>query len=150
MAVISQKCEYALRAVFELAKQGLRHPLNAASIARNQSIPESFLENILTLLRQAGFVASTRGRAGGYKLLIPAGSITVGDIITAIDGAMYQVPCLEDPTACSIKANSPFDCVFVEIWKRAQDAMQEVYDSCTIQDLVEKERQKGKHYTYVI
>ncbi len=66
--VLSQKSQYAVRAVFELAKKEGSGPVKAANIAAAQFIPVRFLENILGQLRQAGIVESVRGKEGGYRL----------------------------------------------------------------------------------
>src|SRR5947207_6165699 len=88
---ISAKADYAVRAVMELAAVPQGASLNAREIAAAQEIPQNFLENILAELRRAGIVRTQRGPAGGSSLARPATSITVGEILRAIDGPLAAV-----------------------------------------------------------
>ncbi len=135
---VTQKCQYALRALFELAKREGRGVVRAADIAANQAIPKRFLEVILHQLRQGGFVDSQRGKEGGFFLSRPAESITVGELIRFIDGPINPVDCqLERPQFdCSLKGN----CVFIGLWEEARQALERVYDTKTLKDLVEREQ----------
>jgi len=134
----SQKSVYALRAIYELAK---RHGQGATSIpliAEAQNIPPRFLENILLQLKQASIVDSLRGREGGYALARAPEQVTVGDVLRAIEGAMFPVSCLGDKT----QENCPMrqDCVFIPMWREAQDAMLAVYDGTSFEDLLARGR----------
>ncbi|MEA4856714.1 MAG: Rrf2 family transcriptional regulator [Solidesulfovibrio sp.] len=135
---VTQKCQYALRALFELAKREGRGVVRAADIAANQAIPKRFLEVILHQLRQGGFVDSQRGKEGGFFLSRPAENITVGELIRFIDGPINPVDCqLERPQFdCSLKGN----CVFIGLWEEARQALERVYDTKTLKDLVEREQ----------
>ena len=108
---VTQKCQYALRALFELAKRQGDGVVRAADIAANQAIPKRFLEVILHQLRQGGFVDSQRGKEGGFYLGRPAEAITVGEIIRFIDGPINPVDCqLGKPHFhCDLKGS----CVFM-------------------------------------
>jgi Rrf2 family protein len=86
---VSQKCQYALRAVYELASRGSAEPVRIADLAKAQAIPARFLEVIMAQLKQAGVVASRRGNEGGYLLGRPASEITVGKLIRFIDGPTH-------------------------------------------------------------
>ena len=87
---ISARADYAVRAAVELAAAG-DGPTKGEAIARAQSIPLKFLENILGDLRHAGLVRSQRGADGGYWLGRPAGEITVADVIRAVEGPLASV-----------------------------------------------------------
>jgi len=84
MATVSQKCQYALRAVLELSKRHGNGPTSVAALARAQAIPQRFLELIIGELRQAGVVSSKRGARGGYVLLYEPAELTVSDIMRAV------------------------------------------------------------------
>jgi Rrf2 family protein len=135
---ISQKCQYALRSVFELAKQHGDGPVKISDIAKSQAIPTRFLEVILNQLKQGGFVDSRRGSAGGYILSRPASALTVGEIIRFIEGPLSPVQCLTGSSGGQCPLHS--DCAFLPMWEKAKDALTEVYDSTTFEDLVEQER----------
>lgn len=79
---ISQKSEYALAAILDLALQTPGEFVKVAGISQRQQIPLKFLELILAELKQRGFVTSKRGAEGGYRLFKSADSITVGEILT--------------------------------------------------------------------
>ena len=135
---VSQKCQYTLRALFELAKRQGDGPVSVAEIADAQAIPRRFLELILLDLRSSGIVESHRGNQGGYVLGAPPESITVGDIIRATEGSLSPVRCIvgRSETHCRLRNR----CVFMGLWQRAQKAAEEVYDNTTLQDLIDDER----------
>jgi len=132
---ITQKCQYALRAVYELALRYDEGPCKIGAVADAQGIPTRFLENILNGLKGAGFVDSARGKDGGYYLSRRADKITVGEIIRFVQGPFDPVECIarEEPD-CDIYE----DCVFRPLWERAREALETVYDSTTVQDLVDR------------
>ena len=134
---ISQKCQYGLRAVFELAKRRGNHPTTIGEIASAQRIPPRFLELILGEIRRAGYVESRRGVAGGYMLAGEPSDLTVGDIIRLIEGPLAPVHCIvsEDSEYCPLKGQ----CAFMGMWVRASHAVEEVYDQTSFQDLIEEE-----------
>jgi Rrf2 family cysteine metabolism transcriptional repressor len=139
--MVSQKCQYAIRATFELAKRQGNGPVKISEIAEAQAIPVRFLEVIMNQLRQGGFVQSRRGVDGGYFLIRQAEELTVGEIITFIEGPTVPVACLTDKgeTQCSLHGN----CVFIPMWKRVAKAASDVYDRTSFQDLVNDE--KARH-----
>jgi len=143
---VSQKCQYALRALFELAKQQGKGTVRIADIAEAQAIPIRFLEVILSELKQGRFVESRRGKAGGYMLASTPDHVTVGDIVRFVEGPIGPVSCLEgDETGqglCPLHGN----CVFLSMWGRAQSAVSEVYDSTTLQDLLDDEKRMRSRF----
>ncbi len=136
---ISHKCQYALRAVFELAKQSGQGPVNVASIAEAQAIPPRFLENILNQLKQSGIVESRRGKAGGYLLSRNPRELTMGEVIRLVEGPIDVVAC-NGPEGAGCSLNGI--CVFLPVWERARQALESVYDNVTFEDLVIQERQR--------
>jgi Rrf2 family transcriptional regulator, cysteine metabolism repressor len=137
---VSQKCQYALRALFELAKRNTDQPTAMAQVAAAQAIPPKFLELILSELRQGGFVISHRGRGGGYVLRAKPDELTVGTIIRFVDGPVAPVKCVAGNSPAESTCAMFGDCAFVDMWSRARDAVAEVYDNTTFQDLIDKER----------
>jgi len=139
--LVTQKKQYALRAIFELAKQEGDQPLKSSVIAEAQSIPLRFLEVILGQLKRAGIVASKRGFFGGYRLTQPPDQICVVDIFRKLDredGSQASVPC-------SAKGSCPFqgNCVFLQVWDQAEQAMNSVYERTTIQTLIDQEAKQA-------
>ncbi|MES2290414.1 MAG: Rrf2 family transcriptional regulator [Pseudomonadota bacterium] len=113
--MLTQRSRYALRAMLILAREKAEAPpVPMSRIATDAQIPRKFLEIILGELRQAGFVVSTRGKAGGFHLARPAHLISFGDVIRTIEGPLALVPCVSrtayrrckdcrDETACEIR-----------------------------------------------
>lgn len=135
--MVSQKCQYALRAIFELAKRNGRGPVKIADIAATQAIPTRFLEVILSQLKQAGFVESRRGTEGGYLLAVAPSRLSVGEVIRFIEGPLGPVDCgASAGQICQLKG----DCVFLPMWQRVEAAVREVYDNTTFADLVDDEK----------
>ena len=134
MLAPTKKGQYALRAVFELAKRQREAPIKISDIATAQAIPLRFLEVILHQLKGSGLVSSKRGFYGGYTLAKPPAEITVGDILQYMQRDMGDVNCL----ACVSRKACPFidQCVFSDLWQKAKAASYTVYNATTLQDLL--------------
>jgi Rrf2 family transcriptional regulator, cysteine metabolism repressor len=135
--VLSQKSQYAVRAVFELAKRHGSGPVKAAQVAEAQYIPVRFLENILNQLRQAGIIESARGKEGGYRLSRAPSDMPVGEVVRLVQGAMSEIECAgaTGDAACALQAG----CVLLPMWQKAHQAMMDVFDGTSFQDLVDQE-----------
>jgi Rrf2 family protein len=110
---LSKKSEYAIRALVCLAASEAAM-LSIQEIARREGIPKKFLEQVLLALNKAGLVQSVRGKAGGYALRGTPETITLGDIVRAVDGPIAPLPCanLDAPAKCA-------DCVSLDLcWLR--------------------------------
>ncbi|MDO5657098.1 MAG: Rrf2 family transcriptional regulator [Paracoccus sp. (in: a-proteobacteria)] len=121
--MITQKMKYALKALLVLADEaaGQGRALRIGEIAEASGAPKRFLEHILLDLRNAGMVASLRGRAGGYKLIKAPSEIMVADLLRLIDGPIAPLPCLsrnayqrcED---CASETNCRIRAVFADLY----------------------------------
>jgi len=142
--LVSKKCQYGLRAIFDLCRRARRRPVKTAEIAKAQAIPRRFLEAILSQLKQAGFVASQRGNEGGYVMARSPEELTVGEVIRFIEGPIGPVGCVAD----DLQDKCPLygDCVLLPMWEKVRKAILEVYDNTTFQDLVEQERQRAEKH----
>ncbi|MHC4265634.1 MAG: RrF2 family transcriptional regulator [Planctomycetota bacterium] len=138
---ISQKCRYALRAVFELAWRDSKTPVKIHDIAASQNIPQRFLEVILAELKHGRFLISKRGNDGGYFLAKPSYSISVGQIINFIEGGGKK-RMKTDPTNFYVTG----DYVFEKLWNTVSQAVAESYNKTTFFDLVQQERELSKKY----
>ncbi len=136
--VISQKNQYALRAIFELAKRRGGGLTKVSDIARAQAIPLRFLEVILGQLKRVGLVTAKRGFTGGYALVQPPREISVADVFRLMDQIHQPVECV----ACAAHSPCPFHgrCAFLPLWINVQDALQGVFDATTIEDLICNEK----------
>ena len=136
---LTQKCQYALRAVFELAKRHGLGPTPISEIARAQAMPARFLELILGELKHGGFVESRRGSRGGYQLSVSPNTLAVGRIMRFVDGPLIRV---HDDTEASADPVSGSE-AFRKMWGRARDAVGQVYDQTTFQDLIDEDLASG-------
>ena len=140
MLKVSQKVEYGMRAMIELALRRDRDAdelVPARSIAESQRIPLRFLEQQLGALHKAGLVESFRGAGGGCRLSRPAQDIRVANIVDALEGPLYPMGCLsaEDHT-CFADAQ----CGLQELWGDVQVAIRQVFERMTLADMVAKHR----------
>ncbi len=143
MTSVSQKCQYALRALFELCKRRGSGPTPVGQVAEAQSIPVRFLEVILGQLKQHGLVQSRRGVQGGYMLAREPAQMLVGQVIRVVDGPLDPVECLSGHEGDNGQLPCGYDgaCAFREMWTRARDALSEIYDNTSFQDLLDRETQ---------
>ncbi len=133
--LVTQKCHYALKAVFALAqKLNEPQPVKIAQIAEEQDIPARFLEVILSQLKQGGFVESRRGNEGGYRLAMRPHDISVGNIVRFVDGPNLLAEN-HGPLADS-------EDIFNQVWRQASHSMFEMLDKISITDLIEMERNR--------
>lgn len=136
MLKISQRLEYAMRAMIELSLR--RDPgtlVPAREIAEAQQIPLRFLEQQLGALHKAGLVESFRGAGGGCRLAKAPADITVAQIADAIEGQLYPMFCLE-PSDHTCFADS--QCGLQGFWGEVARAIQRVFDETSVADLVER------------
>jgi Rrf2 family protein len=127
---VTARSDYAIRALLELAAAG-EAPVRADAIATAQAIPSKFLENLLVDLRRGRLVVSRRGRDGGYRLARHASSITLADVIRAVDGPLAGVrdAAPEDVTYAGAAAS------LREVWVAVRASMRSVLEATTLADV---------------
>ncbi len=131
---ISTKGRYALRVMIDLAANQSGEPIRLKDIAERQNISVKYLEQIIALLTKAGYVRGARGAGGGYQLRKKPCDYTVGMILRTTEGSLAPVSCVEDGENACERSNS---CATIVIWKKINDAVNDVVDGITLQDLVE-------------
>ena len=135
---LSSKARYGTKALLELALHWSEEPMPLRDIAQSQQIPLPYLEHLISPLINAGIVKSTRGARGGVSLLKPPQEIRLSKAIQLLEGSIAPVECIHNPESCP---NSDL-CVTRDIWSELEKAMNSVLKSMTLQDLVERQRQK--------
>jgi Rrf2 family protein len=134
---ISAKAEYACVAMLELAANYTEtQPLRIKVIADTQGIPQRFLVQILLQLKTAGLVASVRGAAGGYQLARTPDSISLADIINAIDDR-----ALTPRSALGEAHRSPVVQTLLSVWREIQVAQQNMLEQLTLAELMRRTQQ---------
>lgn len=133
--LLTQRNQYALRAIVELAKRTGTGPVKVSEIASAQAIPLRFLEVILGQLKGSGLVTAKRGYRGGYMLVREPGQITVGQVVRYLQGEPELKACQN----CVLNRPCPDyeECAFAALWNRVNEAMFTIFDETTIQDLVD-------------
>ena len=132
---ISAKVDYAVRAAVQLAAAEGRGPVKGDEIAAAQDIPINFLENILSMLRSAGLVMSRRGAEGGYWLALQADTITIADVVRAIDGPLAAVRGIR-PSEIDFPAPAE---PMRDVWVAVRASLRAVLDHVTLADVVRGE-----------
>lgn len=136
--MISTKGRYALRIMVDLANH--RSSLvSVSSIASRQCISDKYIEQIMTVLKRAGYIEAVRGALGGYKLARSPQEYLVGDVLRLMEGTLSPVDCLSDvKDGCEQKNNCPT----IHMWKELKAAIAGVVDKYTIADLMQDEDEK--------
>ena len=114
---LSTKSRYGVRALLEIAMYYEKGSVKRKMISENQEIPDSYLENILIILKKSGFIQTKRGVGGGYELCRKPSEITVLDLIKALEGTFYTVHCIDSPEKCT---RSKF-CATRPVWQKLNE-----------------------------
>jgi Rrf2 family protein len=137
---VSQRGEYALRAVLALGLRYGRGVVAIQKIADNQRIPKRFLEQILNDLKDAGVVQSRRGILGGYRLARPPHAITLAEVIRHIDGPLAPIGCVSEnfyePCTCPDEAR----CGIRSIMQEVRTTIVSVLEGVSVAHLCERAR----------
>ena len=137
---LSTRTRYGTRALLYLALHRGGEPLPSKEIAISQSISLYYLERLITPLVRAGIIQSTRGVGGGVKLARHPQEITLSEILLLLEGSITPVACVDNPESCS-----KFDfCATRDVWLKMKQAIDEILDSTTLQDLVERQQKKSQ------
>lgn len=140
--LVSQKSQYALRAIFELSKRFGQGVVRIAEIAQAQAIPVRFLEVIMNQLKQGGLVSSQRGNHGGYMLVHRPEEVTVAQVLEVIQGPIGTIGCMLETSKGQEKGPLFGDCVFTTMWEKVNHAISGVLDATTFGELVEQDQQR--------
>lgn len=139
----STRTRYGIRAILELAQSGKKGPLQLKIIAQRQDISVKYLEQLMVVLKTAGFVRSIRGSKGGYVLAKAPVQIKLSDVLHCLEGTVTTVECVENKDYCVRAA----DCAARDLWVKVQKAIEDVLESMTLQDLVTRgEEKKALNY----
>lgn len=125
---VSQRLDYALRALVLLAEQTPGTWVAAGDLAERLRLPRRFVEQQITALSRSGIVECRRGAAGGCSLAQPAAEINVRDIVVALDGEVLDVP-------------RQIDSASAELWQRAGDSLGEFLESVDLETLAARQKE---------
>ena len=148
---ITYKGDYALKAILDLSynfREGNAVPL--ADISKRQNIPEKYLEQIMLVLKRAGYVSSKRGIGGGFYLQKSPKELTLGEIIRVIEGSIEPIACgIENYDCCGEEEK----CAFREVWLKVTRAITDIVDTVTFEHMMKRThelQQECNGYNYQI
>ena len=131
---ISTKGRYALRLMIDLAMAGQDGPVALRDVAKRQELSEKYLEQLVAPLTRAGLLKSVRGAGGGYLLTKSPAEYTAGEILRAQEGSLAPVDCGDSDHPCERQNR----CSTAPLWRRIAQAVDEVVDNTTLQDMVDE------------
>jgi Rrf2 family cysteine metabolism transcriptional repressor len=115
----------------EIALSG-DEPVSLKTVADRQAISQHYLEQIIAILRRAGYVEALRGAYGGYRIAKPLSDIHALEVVELLEGSFAPVSCIEDESTCDRVGQ----CSTEGLWRRVDDAVRKVLASTTLADLV--------------
>jgi Rrf2 family cysteine metabolism transcriptional repressor len=111
-------------------------PASLAEIAAEEDLPRAYLEQLVVSLREAGLVISTRGAHGGYELGRPPATISMAEVLRALEGPIAPMLCASDDPEHATLCDRSSRCTVNLLWVRVRDAVAGALDSMTLADLV--------------
>ena len=132
---IPMKVDYGVRALVELALHYGDGPVQTAAIARQQGIPEAYLDQLMTSLNKFGFVQSRRGPQGGHSLAIDPKDIDLNMVMERLDSSNSPLDCLINPHDCVFSHT----CAQQEVWKTVEESIRNVLMNITVAQLAERQ-----------
>ena len=132
----STKGEYGVRLMVQLGRHYGTGPASLAEIATEEDLPRAYLEQLVVSLREAGLVTSTRGAHGGYELARPPETISMAEVLRALEGPIAPMLCASDDPEHANLCDRSSRCTVNVLWVRVRDAVAGALDSMTLADLV--------------
>ena len=124
-----------MRALVEIALHG-ETPVSLKTVSEQHDISQHYLEQIVAVLRKGGYVTSTRGAHGGYRVTKSLNDISALEVVELLEGSLAPVSCIEDDDSCERTGH----CSTEGLWRRVDTAVRDVLGSTSLADLVaEKE-----------
>ena len=136
---LSTRTRYGIRAILELSDNYQKGPLQLKTIAKRQDISVKYLEQIMAVLRAGDLIRSVRGPKGGYTLAKHPNQIKLSDVFDCLEGSVTTVECVDDENYCA----RSIDCLARQLWTQVNNAIRDVLQSVTLQDLVNKAKNKS-------
>lgn len=133
---ISFRGDYALKALLDLALHYSKGVVKIQDMAKRQDIPFKYLEQILLMLKNAGYVKSQRGAKGGYHLAKEPKDITLGEIVRLMEGPISPITCVSK--SAYQRCNEETTCVFRPIWEKIRIITEGVVDKTNFEDMCRK------------
>ena len=143
---ISTKGRYAVRMMLDLALHQADGVISLKEIAERQEISVKYLEQVVSILTKHGFIQSTRGKEGGYRLLRRPDEYVVGEILRAAEGSLAPIACLDGEVNDCPRRDT---CITLGFWQGLQKVIDQYVDGVTLQDLLDEYNERNGN-TYFI
>ena len=131
---ISTKGRYGLRALVDLAFHARDSAISLVNVAQRQRISLNYLEQVFATLRKAGIVRSVKGAQGGYMLARAPGELSVGEILTALEGKFSII----DETGNGGQKDLVQQAIQELVWDRINTSVNTYLENTTLEQLVEQ------------
>lgn len=132
---ISTRGRYALRTMIDIALNGDDDNVSIKDVAKRQNISLKYLEQIVGILSKCGFLRSTRGPQGGYRLSKPPAQYTIGDILRVTEGNVAPVSCLEDEQNICERSGG---CETLWVWEGLYKVINDYINNITLEDVLSR------------
>jgi Rrf2 family protein len=143
---VPMKVDYGVRALVDLAQRYGEGSVQTVDIAERQSIPEPYLDQLLTTLSKFGFIRSRRGPQGGHVLARAPQEISLEMVMVGLEGTAAPLDCITEPTECTLSNV----CAQRDVWRSVENAVHSVLSSTTIADLANRQRRLQSRGVYQI
>ncbi|MBZ0200832.1 MAG: Rrf2 family transcriptional regulator [Ignavibacteriaceae bacterium] len=128
--------EYGLRCLLRISKADSPNGLTIPEISQLEDLSAAHVGKILRILRLGGFVDSTRGQTGGYKLTRTASQIIIGDVLNVLGGKLFESSFCEEHSGLGTICTHTIDCSIRSLWNTVQSLLDSVLGKMTLQDLI--------------
>jgi Rrf2 family protein len=137
--MFSTRSEYGVRVMIQLARRRGAGPVPLTGIAEAESLPLAYLEQLVSRLRKAGLISSTRGAHGGYELSRDPADITMAEVVHALEGSLAPMQCFDELGGTRVHCNHHEDgfenCATKLLWTRVQGGVERALEQTTLAEL---------------
>jgi Rrf2 family protein len=144
---LSAQEEYGLRCLLRVGREGTAGSISISELSRSEGVSEPNVAKMMRVLREGGFVRSTRGQSGGYALSRPAGEINVGHVLATLGGRLYEPSFCDSHSGMERLCTHMPDCSIRSVWRMLQQAVDKVLGRITLKDLLVSEREMNEFPT---
>jgi Rrf2 family iron-sulfur cluster assembly transcriptional regulator len=131
---LTRGADYGMRGMIYLAQLPMGQVALVRDVANDQSVPESYLAKIFQDLSRSGLMVSHRGAKGGFSLARDPAQISLREMIEAIEGPIFLLPCLDPRQRCDQMA----ECALYETMDRAQRLLLEQLEKTSLRSLADR------------
>lgn len=131
--------EYGLRCLLRIAKSKSSNGLTIPEISQMEGLSPANVGKILRALRLGGFIESSRGQTGGYKLARPTGEIIIGEVLAVLGGRLYEAGFCDIHAGNEMICTHSIDCSIRSLWRTIQSLLDSVLEKLTLKDLIGSE-----------